>query len=114
MIDEESILINKIKDNSELYCWLIETKILDNNFHEWDINHENIDKIFRIMNNDKKKYTYNEILNIMKKSKNKLKKEYKTIEDLPLFEYMQNCKSKCYCNSDRWCVKCWGEYDDWD
>ncbi len=34
MIDEESILINKIKDNSELYSWLIETKILDNNFHE--------------------------------------------------------------------------------
>ena len=55
MIDEESILINKIKDNSELYSWLIETKILDNNFHEWDINHQIIDKIFRIMNNDKKK-----------------------------------------------------------
>ena len=94
MTDEESILINKIKDNPELYCWLIETKILDNNFHEWDINHENIDKIFTLMNNDKKKYTYNEILNIMRKSKNKLKKEYKTLKELPIFEYIQNCNTK--------------------
>lgn len=114
MIDEESILINKIKNFRELYCWLINTKTLDNEFHEWDINDENISKIKKIMNSDKKKYTDDKIIDLIKRSKNKLKQEYKTLEDLPLFEYMQNCNSKCYCNSDRWCVKCWGDYDDCD
>ena len=114
MIDEESILINKIKNIPELYCWLIQTKKLDDNFHEWDINDENINRIFKIMNSDEKKYTYNEIINIIRKSKITLKKEYKTLEDIPLSEYSKNCNTVCYCNSDRWCVKCWGEYDDWD
>ena len=75
MIDEESILINKIKDSRELYCWLIQTKKLDDNFHEWDINDENISKIKKIMNSDKKKYTDDKIIDLIKRSKNKLKQE---------------------------------------
>ena len=97
MTDEESILINKIKDKPKLYCWLIETKILDNNFHKRDMSDENISKIKKIMNSDKKKYTDDKIIDLIKRSKNKLKQEYKTLEDISLSEYTKNYYTKCYC-----------------
>ena len=38
--------------------------------------------------------------------------KFLTLKDLPVWEYDKTCYYVCYCNSDRWCVKCNGEYDD--
>lgn len=60
----------------------------------------------KLKNNDKNK-TKN-----IKQSNNVKNKKYIKFGDITTLEYDKLHRTKCFCNSDYWCVVCDGDFDD--